>query len=480
MTSGHDETTRDWLRGTTAADDQRPAEGGDEAFEVGRVVGGRYRVVRAIGAGGMGAVVEVERLDDGRRLALKRCRLAGAWRKRFAREVRLMQRVKHAHVVPVVAADLKADPPYFVMPLAEGSLADELPGLAGREVEALKAFRQACLGVQAIHGSGIVHRDIKPANILRFRGGRVAVSDLGVAKLAARDTTVLTQTRAVVGTLAFLAPEQLLPAGSRLADARTDVYQLGKVLYQLVTGGSPAMIEPAALPRGLAHVILRATSVNPDDRYPDIGEFLDALRYYELSKDPARNTREALENLALQAEAELERGGCRAETVRELLALLAPLDRLDPATAIERFDRLPDDLLPVMAAGYAPEFYPVLRAYTAALPARVGGFRFAYADGLARRMRRVFAATGHAGILTLALEATLIAAVALNRFAAMDAFNRLLMSVKRVEYALPVAEMLRARAEFFAEVAHGAPAERLHPAIRDVQQDLLTTTEMTL
>src|SRR5262249_30205037 len=149
--------------------------------------------------------------------------------------------------------------------------------------------------------------DIKPANILRFSSGRVAVSDLGVAKLAERDTTVLTRTRAVVGTWAFLAPEQFLPAGSRQADARTDIYQLGKVLYRLLTCRPPALIEPAYLPKGLAHVLLRATSVTPDDRYRDLGEFLDALRYYELSKDPARNEREALENLVLEAEGLLDR-----------------------------------------------------------------------------------------------------------------------------------------------------------------------------
>ena len=99
-----------------------------------------------------------------------------------------------------------------------------------------RLFRQVCLGVQAMHDSGIVHRDIKPANVLRFTGGRIAVSDLGAAKLEPRDTTVLTQTHVVVGTLAFLAPEQFLPGGSRRADFRTDIYQLGKVLYQLLTG----------------------------------------------------------------------------------------------------------------------------------------------------------------------------------------------------------------------------------------------------
>jgi hypothetical protein len=428
----------------------------------------------------MGSVREVERLSDGKRLALKWCRATGPGLRRFAREVRMMARVRHPHVVPVVDADLRADPPYFVMPLAAGSLEDELPRFIGREPEALAVFRQACLGVQAIHGSGIVHRDIKPANILRFPSGRIAVSDLGVAKLASRDTTVLTRTRAVVGTLAFLAPEQFLPDGCRQADVRTDIYQLGKVLYRLLTGLSPVLIEPSALPKGLAHILLRATSVNPDDRYDDLGAFLDALRYYELSKDPARNAREALENLVLQAEDLLDRRQRpSAELLREILSLLAPLDRLDPGVAIERFDRLPDALLPLLAEGHPAEFAPVLRGYAAALPGRVGGFKFDYADTVARRMRRVFHAARQPALKVLALEATLVAAVALNRFAAMDAFNRLLMSVATVDYALPIAEMLRAHATAYAEVARGAPPDRLHPAIREVRQGLASTADVS-
>jgi eukaryotic-like serine/threonine-protein kinase len=422
----------------------------------------------------MGAVLEVEGVDDGQGYALKVCRLEGSWLKRFAREVRLMERVRHPHVAPVLASNLGASPPYFVMPLAEGSLEDALPELTGRETEALGVFGQICLGVRAIHESGIVHRDIKPANVLRLAGGRFAVSDLGVAKLATRDTTALTQTRAVIGTLGFLAPEQFLPAGSRRADVRTDIYQLGKVLYQMLTGRSPALIEPEAVSKGLAHILLRATSVNPDDRYRDLGELLDALRYYQLSRDPARNAREALESLVLEAETHLRRREYRSENVREILALLTPLDQLEPSAAIERFDRLPDGLLPVLAGEFAAEMTPVLRAYTSAVRARVAGYPFRYADQLARRMRLIFLAAEHPGLKALALEATLIAAVELNRFAAMHVFNRMLTAVNSVEVALPVAEMLRSHPRSYAVVADGVPADRLHPALRALQRERLS------
>lgn len=467
MASWDEDLTRDWPASTIAVESR--------TRRIGTVIDGRYRSLRVLGSGGMGLVMEVERIADGARFALKVCRLTGAGLQRFAREVRLMRKVRHPNVVPIVDANLRANPPYFVMPLARGSLQDELPGSVGRVVESLDAFRQACLGIQAIHGCGIVHRDIKPANILRFEDGRVAVSDFGVAKLELRDTSVLTQTMALVGTLGYLAPEQLLPDGSRRADTRTDVYQLGKVLYQLLTGRSPALIAPEALPRGLAHVIQRATSVNPDDRYGDVGALLDAIRYYQLAQDPRRNAREALENLVVQAEDLLRRREFRDQNVREILALLTPSDDdpVDDGASIERFDRLPDGLLPVMTSEFASEFATALRVYVASLPGRVGSFPFAYADHVARRMRLVFRAARLPELKTLALEATLLAAVALHRFAAMDAFNRMLASVHDIDDALPVSEMLRARERAYAEVAVGAAADQLHPAIRAVREEWL-------
>jgi serine/threonine protein kinase len=420
----------------------------------------------------MGSVLRTEGLADGASYALKYCRLSGTERRRFSREVRLMEKVRHPHVVPVLFSNLDHDPPYFVMPLAERSLEAELPSIRGDEARALAVFRQVCLGVRALHDSGVVHRDLKPANVLRFAGGRVVVSDLGLAKRETGDTTALTQSRTVLGTFAFLAPEQLLPAGSRRADVRTDIFQLGKVLYQLLTGLSPALIEPHALPRGLDHILRRATSPNPDGRYRSLGEFLDALRYYELGKDPAGHAREALEGVALQAEDLLRRRDDLPTVAAEMLVLLRGLGRRSPGSVLTSFDRIPDGLLPVMARELSAEFLPVLEAYAAAIRARVARREFAYADTVARTMRVVFANARHVGLRRLALQANLIAAVALNGFAAMAAFNRLLTQVKTAELAASVAEMLREHASYYQQVAGVVPSDRLHPAIRKVQHDL--------
>jgi serine/threonine protein kinase len=477
MENPSEEVTRIWPELNATLEPRRGARDA-RLFQPGDLIDRRYRVRRGIGRGGMGSVVEVEDQVTGRALALKYCRLGGHWLRRFAREVRLMERVRHPHVVPVLDSNLESDHPYFVMPLAVGSLEDELERIVGDEDDALDVFRKVCLGVRAIHDRGIVHRDIKPANVLRLASGRVVVSDLGVAKLETRDSTVLTRTRAVVGTLGFLAPEQFLPAGSRRADARTDIYQLGKLLYRLLTGRSPALIEPDAVPKGLSHIIARATNVNPSDRYRDLDELLDALRYYTLARDPGRNAREALESLVLEAEALLKRREFRTGNIREILGLLVPDGRWEASAIIERFDRLPDGLLPVLAGEFPNEFLPVLRAYGEEVRSRVAGFPFRYADQLARRMRSVFQSTDRPTLKVEALQITLIAAVELNRFAAMHVFNRLLLAVRTLDVALPVAEMLRDHFAYYNEVADGAAPDRLHPAIRDVQRDLVSSSEL--
>jgi serine/threonine protein kinase len=460
------EATVPWTEGKTSLSGM---EWGGDLFD------GRFLVRESIGRGGMGSVLRVERPDDPRPLALKYCHLSGAELKRFEREVRIMQRLKHPHVVPIVDANLEHSPPYFVMPLAEGSLVGELEDFKGDEARALGVFRQICAGVQALHASGIVHRDIKPANVLRFGGGRIAVSDFGLAKLDDRDSTILTQTHAFYGTLAYSAPEQHLPAGTREADARTDICQLGKMLYHMLTGKSPALIEQDALPRGLAHVVLRATSAHPEDRYQSLGELVDALRYYELAKDPTANAREALENLVLEAEDLLRRREYKAENLKAILGLLLrlDLDRDGPRTIIEFFDRLPREVLPVLAGEFPGEFLPMLRAYAGAIQSRVTGFHFAYADAVARRMRSVFVHTRSTEVKTTALRITLTAAVELNRFAAMNVFNSLLMTVKEPNLAIAVSEMLREHGRYYLMVAEQVPPARLHVAIREVQGDLL-------
>jgi serine/threonine protein kinase len=444
-------------------------------FNVGGLIDGRYAVRRPVGRGGMGRVVAVERISDGSMLALKYCAGSMLGRKRLGREAKILGRLAHPHLLAVVDANLAHDPPYFVMPLALGTLESELSGNGGDIDWALSAFRQVCAGVQALHDAGVVHRDLKPANILRMEEGRYVVADLGTGKREPRDSTILTRTSAVLGTLSYLAPEQMMPGGSRQADARTDVFQLGKMLYAMASGRPPAVVEPARLPRGLAHIVRRATAARPDDRYPEVSEMLEAVEQFraapeDFEEDHPGTTLERLSRLT----GRLVRAGLyRGEYRFEILAALADLDGLDPASVLDAFDRVPASILAGLASERPAQLLLPLKAYAHALEREASRRHFHYADQVARRMTEVFRASRDPEIRARVLQAMLVAAVVLNRYAAMAVVKQLLYEIKDAGTALPVAEMLRAHRDYFQELAPGLRADRLHPILRSVLDDLV-------
>ena len=216
---------------------------------LGKELGG-VKIERVIGSGGMGRVYLGIDLTSGTRVALKvllRTLRDEDVRKRFDREGRMMEKLRHPGIATVfrtgIEQDADVDIPYIVMEYVEGmqTISDYvfLERLGTRET--VDAFLQACDAVAFAHREGWVHRDIKPPNILVDRHGRVKVIDFGVARAIAVDNaaaTIRTETGQLVGTMQYMSPEQFI-ADPRGIDARTDVYALCAVLYELLTGVQP-------------------------------------------------------------------------------------------------------------------------------------------------------------------------------------------------------------------------------------------------
>lgn len=213
-------------------------------------------------------------------------------RERFLEEARILRRADSDHVVRVYDIGEEEGTPYFVMTYADlGSLANLVePGLPIAPDRVVDLVCQAGEGIGVLHAQGVVHRDIKPPNLLLRSDGdgdpRLLVADLGVAK-AMLHASGLTQ---VVGTPAYMAPEQAAGLG---VDSRADIHALAAVAYQLLTGrqvrtggfGSlaeatlpPAPSTLADVPAALDEVILRALEPDPAARHPEVAEFVDALR----------------------------------------------------------------------------------------------------------------------------------------------------------------------------------------------------------
>jgi len=439
-------------------------------FKLGEIVLGQYHIVEELGRGGMGAVFKA--LDQGANthVAIKCCLLTETESKRrFAREVRLMEAIDHPHVLRITASDADGDPPSYVMPMARNSIEDELTTLANDEASAIDVFLAVCEGIQAIHNAGTIHRDIKPSNALRLDDGSVVISDFGLAKLVDRDTTILTRVDAVVGTDVYSAPEQRMPAGSRDADARTDIFQLGKTLFELITGQSPALIDYSALPPGIQHIVRRATQDDPDRRYQTVGELIDAVNDYKLSKDPAAHPANALESVVQQITEGLKSNQYEASQLSKALVLVSGVGAQDDSTFVEFFDKIPTEVLPYMAAQMPEMLADVLRRYARSVANELRERSFSYGEAVASRMERILAGSHSAELSALACEAALVVAVGLNRFAAMEIFGRMLKSVKNDECAIAVAEMLRRQASLYRDVAHQVPAAHLHRVVANVR-----------
>lgn len=255
---------------------------------------GRYRVVAPLGRGGMGGVYEVEG-EDGTRYALKAPisdgGSAGAVTKRFAREANVLRMLDHENLVAAVDAFAEAGLLFLVMEKVAGpTLAERLGAGALAPRQALVFARQMLGGIGHAHQQGLVHRDLKPENaILVDMGGweRVKIIDFGLVKLvgdvaAAFGQGALTSTGLVFGTPAYIAPEQAL---GRPVDGRADLYAMGVILFQMLTGTLPFDApDPAVVMR--MHVKQVAPRLDERIAAPWITPELSALVDAALTKDP--------------------------------------------------------------------------------------------------------------------------------------------------------------------------------------------------
>lgn len=228
---------------TRTDDEARPSSGSRSTEHVGRVFGGRYRVISRVGVGGMGAVYLVEHLALGCRMALKVLNTGfldnGAAARRFRHEACVGARLRHPNLVAVFDYEETECERYFAMEILEGRdlkrVLEEDGALSVQRAIAL--MLDALAGMDAAHAVGIVHRDLKPANLFvetTPAGERCRVLDFGVAKLADGDHSTLTDGGSPLGTIAYMPPEQARDA--RQVDARADVYSACAVLFEMIAG----------------------------------------------------------------------------------------------------------------------------------------------------------------------------------------------------------------------------------------------------
>jgi hypothetical protein len=319
-----------------------------------------YRVERRVGRGGMGILYLAVEPGLERRVALKLIAPEAAsdevFARRFAEESRIAASIEHPNVVPIYAAGEEAGVPYIAMRYVAGAdLARRLTRegrLSPRAAVALIA--QIGNGLDAIHAAGLIHRDVKPANVLLSGdegGDHAYITDFGVARNVATESG-LTQTGRFVGTLDYVAPEQI--SGGTI-DARVDVYALGCLLFKLLTGEVPFpkdgeaarlyahLNDPPPAPSlyvpevsmALDDVVIRAMSKSPDDRYPSAGDLGRAAQAALHGERPALAERTVATGAAATR---------TAETIRTQVG-----EGQGPSPLTEQTQRLDDEVSPSTA-----------------------------------------------------------------------------------------------------------------------------------
>lgn len=264
---------------------------------IGTTLGG-YELLEAIGSGGMASVYKAHDVANNRTVAVKvltpQLAILPNFKSRFEREARVLQGLKHPNIVPILAFGEDQGFLYIVMPFMDhGSLADRLRTSNLTVKEGARIIGHVASALQFAHEAGVVHRDVKPSNILIDDDDNVWLSDFGFAHV--RDSTISLTGSAVIGTPAYMAPEQIRGEGVTTA---SDLYSLGVVLYQISTGKLPydadtpiaiavkhateSLPRPRAvnpnLPDNVEAVLVKALAKDPKDRFRSIAEFNDAFQ----------------------------------------------------------------------------------------------------------------------------------------------------------------------------------------------------------
>ena len=262
----------------------------------GQTLDGRYQLGSLLGVGGMARVyLATDRVLE-RQVAVKVLSPPYArdplFVERFRREARAAARLSHPNIVAVFDSGSDADQHYLVMEYVAGQSLAELLARQGRLAprRAAELAVGVCAALAAAHAQGLVLRDVKPANVLVGDDGRVKVTDFGIAKAAA--TATLTGTGTVLGTAAYLSPEQ---AHGGPVDARSDLYSLGCVLYELLCGTPPFGSGADSPPVVVATRHLHQPPEPPSAHNPQVDASLDAVVLTALAKDPARRYQSASE-----------------------------------------------------------------------------------------------------------------------------------------------------------------------------------------
>ncbi len=397
-----------------------------------------YSLKSLIGNGGFGEVYEAVG-KDGTIYAMKFLKEDHEEEdvRRFKREVRIQSQLKHKNIVPILDMDLEASLPWFVMPKAYFNLEEYLKKNHGEKQ--IPLFLQIAEGVSFAHSKGVIHRDLKPLNVLLFpnqegKGLFPTISDFGLGKFIDRDSPSVTLSNFPIGTIGYVAPEQWEDAKSAREPA--DIYSLGKLLYQILSGKSPyPTLDFDLIPRKFFYLINKATHSDPKQRYQSVQVFLKDLNLllgdgfeFEKSAESILKTARELKDKERISNKEIE------DFAKSILDVTDNSDAM-----IQIFPKIPEPIFKCMIEKQPTIFKQVLKSYDSYID-EVG---FDYCDVIANLYKKIFNWTTDNEIHFLILKRLPILALSHNRWHVGEVFADLVRNLKEESLILFTRDVLK-------------------------------------
>lgn len=387
------------------------------------MAGNRFRKVRKLGAGGQGEVWLV-RNSSNEQLVMKHP-LASAdvsegspERARFQREARIQSTLRHPGIMPILGIYRSAAHLFFTMPYASTSLEDRLKSGALSEVESVEIILKIADSIEYAHSEGVLHRDLKPANILLV-SDKWVVSDFGLCLDVNSDSITITQSKTVVGSVAYMAPEQFDNAHEVTETA--DVLSIGKIFYHCLTGKIPfPYFQKELIPAKFRYIVVKCVAEDPLQRYQTVGEF---KRELELLATSAPDLTPPMERARVLNAKSLE--GKRQAT-KELAKIL--IENSDDEIFYKEFvTYLSADTLAAIRSVAGEEFGQIVDAFE---QYSEGSHPFSYTDDIANFFANVIRVSSDFEIRRKAFRKMLIVGADHNRFYVGQTFAKVVASLK--------------------------------------------------
>ncbi len=379
----------------------------------------RFRNLEKLGSGGFAEVWRVSRRTDNSLFA-KKILIDESTEaiKRFHREVRIFSKLDHPRIVKVLDIHLDNKPYWYVMPLYKYSLFDKLSEVIHNKSEIFTIYTAIIEGMEYAHNQGVIHRDLKPENILMNDFTDIAISDFGLGRTLDAKTSRKTQTGDAFGTFLYMAPEQMIDA--KHADERSDIYSLGRMLYELYTGALTSLDqELTRLPVGISMIVDKCTKREPQERFQTVGELLNSFHAI-FDIDKIRDEKDKLRILT----GELIAGDRYDDsTIEDLNVLICSFERNEDEIQ-ELCMKLPQNIFADLYNLFPQTVHTIINIFTEMITSQ--GWPFNYTDDIASACKKIVLAINDPTIRAKLIAAVMEVGVSHSRFFVINIFKDLI------------------------------------------------------